>query len=296
MPPSPSAADVAGSRDAPVGGRVELVLGDGARVDAEVVAVYARDLGFGPVVALPRPGRRTHHDGARPERADPYGRHGDAPGGAGRAGRVPPGPGPGDDAPGPGRGREDGTRPRLWINLAVLVVLLGYLLLSIANKLVATTAQRRTELAALRLIGTTPRQIRAMMRREAALIAATARWPPGWRCPSSPWCCCGRLPAPPVARGPAVAARRPSRSWWRASRSSPWNCPPVRRCASRPRTRSPAPDGTRPAPDGARWRRQSGSSWQIPFSQAQAAISTRLRAASLSWTLARCVLTVDRET
>ncbi|MES4833290.1 FtsX-like permease family protein, partial [Streptomyces anthocyanicus] len=64
--------------------------------------------------------------------------------------------------------------PEVWINLAVVVVLLGYLLLSIANKLVAATAQRRTEIAALRLVGTTPRQIRAMMRREATVIAAAA--------------------------------------------------------------------------------------------------------------------------
>jgi putative ABC transport system permease protein len=46
--------------------------------------------------------------------------------------------------------------------------------LGIANKLIATTSARRTELAALRLIGTTPRQIRAMMRREAALIVGFA--------------------------------------------------------------------------------------------------------------------------
>jgi putative ABC transport system permease protein len=64
--------------------------------------------------------------------------------------------------------------PEVWINLATIVVLLVYLLLSIANTLVAATAQRRVELGALRLNGTTPRQIRAMMRREAAVTAATA--------------------------------------------------------------------------------------------------------------------------
>ncbi|GAA3846234.1 hypothetical protein GCM10022403_092510 [Streptomyces coacervatus] len=41
--------------------------------------------------------------------------------------------------------------PEVWINLATIVVLLVYLLLSIANKPVAATAQRRAELAALRL-------------------------------------------------------------------------------------------------------------------------------------------------
>jgi putative ABC transport system permease protein len=62
----------------------------------------------------------------------------------------------------------------VWINLATLAVLLGYLLLGIANKLIAGTAARRTEFAALRLIGTTPGQVRAMMRREAALVCGFA--------------------------------------------------------------------------------------------------------------------------
>jgi putative ABC transport system permease protein len=53
-------------------------------------------------------------------------------------------------------------------------VLLGYLLLGIANKLIATTVQRRHEIATLQLIGATPRQIRSMMRREAALICVVA--------------------------------------------------------------------------------------------------------------------------
>lgn len=35
--------------------------------------------------------------------------------------------------------------PELWVDIAVLAVLLGYLLLGIANKHVATTAQRRGE-------------------------------------------------------------------------------------------------------------------------------------------------------
>ena len=53
-------------------------------------------------------------------------------------------------------------------------MLLGYLLLGIANKLVASTVPAPHEIAALQLVGATPRQIRAMMRREAALIGALA--------------------------------------------------------------------------------------------------------------------------
>jgi putative ABC transport system permease protein len=62
----------------------------------------------------------------------------------------------------------------LWINVAVLAVLLGYLLLGIANKLIAGTAGRRHEFAALQLIGATPRRIRSMMRRAETLICAVA--------------------------------------------------------------------------------------------------------------------------
>ncbi len=79
-----------------------------------------------------------------------------------------------DDGPPGTPGAAGGVQPELWINIAVIGVLLGYLLLGVANKLVATTTSRRTELATLQLIGATPRQVRMMMRREAALIAGMA--------------------------------------------------------------------------------------------------------------------------
>ncbi|MFF1278515.1 FtsX-like permease family protein [Streptomyces marokkonensis] len=165
-------SEAAGSRDAGVGRRVELILGDGARVKARVVAVYDRGLGFGPLVlsqdlaaghtTVPAPQSilvRTDGSAAAEERL------------AALAGEHP-GMVLSDTDPGSGTGQD--TPPEVWINLAVIVVLLAYLLLSIANKLVASTVQRRTEIAALRLVGMTPGQVRAMMRREAAVIAATA--------------------------------------------------------------------------------------------------------------------------
>ncbi|MFJ6833586.1 FtsX-like permease family protein [Streptomyces sp. NPDC091209] len=166
-------SDVARSRAAEVGHRVRLVLGDGARVDAEVVAVYSRGLGFGTVVLshdLAAGHTTTGLDQSILVRTD----------GTATARRAltdlaasHPGLALEDTNPTSGGGLRDAP-PEVWINLAVIVVLLVYLLLSIANKLVAATAQRRVELGALRLIGTTPRQIRAMMRREAAVTAATA--------------------------------------------------------------------------------------------------------------------------
>ncbi|WP_328672283.1 ABC transporter permease [Streptomyces sp. NBC_00328] len=166
-------SDVARSRAAEVGHRVSLVLGDGARVHAEVVAVYARGLGFGQVVLshdLAAGHTTTGLDQSILVRTD-------GTAAAHRAltalARSHPGLALEDTNPPSGDGLRDAP-PEVWINLAVIVVLLVYLLLSIANKLVAATAQRRVELGALRLIGTTPRQIRAMMRREAAVTAATA--------------------------------------------------------------------------------------------------------------------------
>ncbi|MEU0964231.1 ABC transporter permease [Streptomyces sp. NPDC005917] len=163
-------SEVAGPRDGELGSRVRLFLGDGAPVEAKVVAVYDRGLGFGPVVLshdLAAGHTTTGLDQSVLVRTD----------GTATAERAltalaaaRPGLALSDAAPQAGAD----TPPQVWVNLAVIVVLLGYLLLSIANRLVAATAQRRTEIAALRLVGTTPRQILAMMRREAGVISVTA--------------------------------------------------------------------------------------------------------------------------
>ncbi|MEV8542884.1 ABC transporter permease [Streptomyces sp. NPDC051572] len=166
-------SDVARTRSATVGHTVDLVLGDGTRVDAKVVAVYGRGLGFGTVVLSHdlAAGHTTaaldqslliRTDGSAKARQNLTSLAAARPG-------LTLGP-----ANSPSTGGLKDAPPEVWINLATIIVLLVYLLLSIANKLVAATAQRRVELGALRLNGTTPRQIRAMMRREAAMTAATA--------------------------------------------------------------------------------------------------------------------------
>lgn len=164
-------SDTARMRGAGIGSRVHLVLGDGTRVVARVVAVYSRGLGFGPIV-LSRDLVAGH---MTTDLAQSVLVRTDGTAGAGHrlAALATAHPGLTLTTTQATPGGSD-TPPEVWINLVVIVVLLGYLLLSIANKLVAATAQRRTELAALRLGGTTPRQIRAMMRREAAVIAAAA--------------------------------------------------------------------------------------------------------------------------
>ncbi|MFI6543109.1 FtsX-like permease family protein [Streptomyces prunicolor] len=170
-------SDVARTRSATVGHTVNLVLGDGTRVAAKVVAVYGRGLGFGAVVLshdLAAGHTTTALDQSLLIRTDgsAKARQNLTTLAAARPG-LTLGPANSPSTGGLTGGLEDAP-PEVWINLATIVVLLVYLLLSIANKLVAATAQRRVELGALRLNGTTPRQIRAMMRREAAMTAATA--------------------------------------------------------------------------------------------------------------------------
>lgn len=165
-------SDVAKSRGAEVGSKVNLRLGDGSPVEATVAAVYDRSLGFGPVV-ISRDLAAGHTstgldqsilvrtDGTEAAQRNLAALVAAQPGLTLASAAVEP------------TGLSDAP-PEVWINLAVILVLLGYLLLSIANKLVAGTNQRRAEIATLRLNGTTPQQIRTMMRREAALLFGAA--------------------------------------------------------------------------------------------------------------------------
>jgi putative ABC transport system permease protein len=53
-------------------------------------------------------------------------------------------------------------------------ILLAYIMIAVVNSLAMATAARAREFALLRLIGVTRRQVRGMMRRETAVIAAAA--------------------------------------------------------------------------------------------------------------------------
>ncbi|GAB7046143.1 FtsX-like permease family protein [Catenuloplanes indicus] len=158
----------AASRRAGVGSEVTLVLGDGTPVTALVAAVYERGLGFGPVVLAHdlAAGHSSGLDQRLLVRTD--GRPATE---AAVAELVASRPG---TALGPATPEPEGVPAQLWLNIAVLGVLLGYLLLGIANKLVAATSARRDELTLLRLTGAAPAQVRAMLRREATLIWAFA--------------------------------------------------------------------------------------------------------------------------
>ncbi|MFF9407993.1 hypothetical protein ACF1B0_21070 [Streptomyces anandii] len=122
-------------------------LGDGARVTARVVAVHDRGLGFGPLVlSEDLTAGHTTTGAARSLLVRTDG----SPAAAGRL-AAPAAARPGlvlTDTARESAGGQD-TPPEVWINLAVAVVLLACPLIGIANRLVAATAQRRTEIAAL---------------------------------------------------------------------------------------------------------------------------------------------------
>jgi putative ABC transport system permease protein len=171
--------DSAKSKNTSIGRSVPLILGDGTRVTARIVAVYARGLAFGPVVLshdlaaghtavldqsilVRTNGTSAAMNALTAFAASHAGLVLDYTAGGSRSGAH--------STPG-GLG---GVPQGLWVNVVVLAVLLIYLLLGVANKLVASTRQRRNEIATLQLAGATPRQVRMMMRREAAIASAIA--------------------------------------------------------------------------------------------------------------------------
>lgn len=171
------AVDAGSARAHPVGSSLDLVLGDGTPAQAEVVAVHDRGLAFGPVL-LSADLVAGHSSGLAQSilvRTD-----GSAAASAALAEFAGERPGvlvqdrtaaATGDAGIAGLGS---VPPELWINIVVLGMLLGYLLLGVTNKLVASTLERRAEIATLQLAGATPRQVRSMTRWEAAIASGVA--------------------------------------------------------------------------------------------------------------------------
>ncbi|MET1074111.1 MAG: FtsX-like permease family protein [Umezawaea sp.] len=148
--------NAASAMSADVGGKVTFHVGDGTELTATVVAVYGRGLGFGDLT-LSADALRPHTTTGLADyllvTSTPDGRAGveQAIGQLGLAVQettVPAGSGERDT--------------QSWVNLIALLVILGYVALSVVNTLVMATVGRRREFTLLRLIGTTDRQIRGM--------------------------------------------------------------------------------------------------------------------------------------
>ncbi|MDN3241154.1 ABC transporter permease [Glycomyces tritici] len=150
-----------------VGDRIDLALADGTRVDAEVAATYGRGFGFGTVILAAD--LVTGHAG--PRFYDAALATGDAAAVSAWAAGIP---GLTVEAGATVPYTATGMTPDQWLNVMVTLVLCGYVMLGAANSLVAATARRRGEFAGLRAAGATPRQVRAMMRRETVFLCALA--------------------------------------------------------------------------------------------------------------------------
>jgi putative ABC transport system permease protein len=166
----------AGSLGAHVGQAVHLHLGDGTPLRPRVIAIYGNGLGFGDV-SLPHatvvdhttsrldtailvrmaPGTSLAAGGARLRAA--LARY-PAVTVSGRASFT--------------AAQASALASQSDATVLLDAVLLGYILVAVVNSLVMATAARAREFALLRLVGATRRQVRAMMRRETAIITATA--------------------------------------------------------------------------------------------------------------------------
>ncbi|QAY58572.1 ABC transporter permease [Microbacterium protaetiae] len=162
--------DAAQAAGVAVGGTVRGHLGDGAEITAKVVAVYTRGLGFGDVTMSNRALLAHTTNGlsdyvlvsAQPGQQAQVHTALDAAGftvanrsqlrAAGDTARA------GDSL----------------VNLIALAVILGYIAIAVVNTLVMATGERRREFALLQLIGSTRRQVRAMMRTESVIVVVIA--------------------------------------------------------------------------------------------------------------------------
>ncbi|MFD5089265.1 FtsX-like permease family protein [Amycolatopsis thailandensis] len=159
-----------------IGDEVEFYFGDGAPAKLRLIATYTRDQAFGRYV-LPVELARAH-TGDRMDDSVLVRQQPDAdPATVTAALRDLSAryPGlvvtPGSAMAAPAGGQQ---QAQFYVNLVAVGVILGYVVISVANTLVMSTAQRSREFALLRLIGTTKRQVIRMMRLEALATVGVA--------------------------------------------------------------------------------------------------------------------------
>ncbi|MEU4350511.1 FtsX-like permease family protein [Streptomyces sp. NPDC023838] len=147
-----------------VGGRLDVVLPDGAKASLRVVATYDRGLGLSQVT-LPQAGLASHTTtvGMPTELL--------VKGSAGPSALAPLGDTV-TDAAGYATAKSVDRDLNAWANTTMAAVLGGFAAVAAANTLVMTVLDRRRELGTLRLIGTTRRQVMGMIRWEALLVTS----------------------------------------------------------------------------------------------------------------------------
>ncbi|MDK1329142.1 ABC transporter permease [Arthrobacter sp. zg-Y1143] len=163
--------DLARESGVGVGDQFAFHYGDGTETSAVVVATYSRGLGFGDVTVAndtllqhttaglndyllvsAAPGT---NDTAMADQLEDLGLtvvDRESAGAAGAADR----------------------KAQSWVNIVAMLVLLGYVGLSVVNSLVMATARRRPELMLLRSLGASDRQLRRMTGAESLLLVVAA--------------------------------------------------------------------------------------------------------------------------
>jgi putative ABC transport system permease protein len=161
----------ASSAHAHVGDRVTVMLGDGTRTQATVVAIYSRDLGFGD--ALLAPGLAASHQ-TSPLLGTVLVQTAEPSVVAARLrslARQFPGLRVSDRSSIASAADADGELNR-WLGPLFVAMIFAFTSIAVINTLVMIGLRRRRELALMRLVGATARQVRSMARWEAALIIA----------------------------------------------------------------------------------------------------------------------------
>lgn len=144
-----------------VGDRIDLVLGDGTPAVVKVVALYARGLGFGDLTLSYRL-VAGHVD-------DPRGTLLVSGGDRAALERAFPGVTVLDRARAAGAGAANAE-----VNYVAMGLIIAFCAIAVVNTLAMSTSARSRELALLRLVGTTRRQVLRMLRAETLTAVAVA--------------------------------------------------------------------------------------------------------------------------
>ncbi len=157
-------ADMAHTLGLDIGDPVTGVLGDGSPLEATVVGIYERGLGFGDLTMAADHVRA--HTSAGLDSFALVSVDGSGAADALAADGLQVVPGAGQKASTTGAVSQQG-----WVSLIGLLVILGYIAIAVVNTLVMATGERSREFALLQLIGASRGQVRATMRAEAIMIA-----------------------------------------------------------------------------------------------------------------------------
>jgi putative ABC transport system permease protein len=164
--------DRARSLQVDLGEKVSLWLGDGVRMTPRVVATYASSLGFGDFV-LTRALVAAHVTSAMDTQLlVRYSDRADVPALDARLAALTeriPGLEVVDRA-GKQAADDQAADANAWVNYLMIGVLMAFVAIAAVNSLVMAVGERAGELALLRLIGATPRQVIRMIRSEALAV------------------------------------------------------------------------------------------------------------------------------